>query len=111
MFCSLINEESNQDGGPGTCKEVEPEELEAKKISKVGKCRSRSKIEASSDCVVDADGDQANQGVPASREEKISNLKMVSLLTHSVVVSVLGCSSESGYCAPRDQNSLSIVLN
>ncbi|CAA7034969.1 unnamed protein product [Microthlaspi erraticum] len=72
----LSNEESHQDGGPVTCKEVEPEELEAKKISKVGKCRSRSKMEASSDCVGDADGDQANQGVPASREEKISNLKM-----------------------------------
>ncbi|KAF3499062.1 hypothetical protein F2Q69_00040087 [Brassica cretica] len=69
----LSNEESNQDGG---CKEVEPGEIEAKKISKVGKCRSRSKIEGSTDCGVDADGDQANQGVPASREEKISNLKM-----------------------------------
>ncbi|KAF8046799.1 hypothetical protein N665_3411s0005 [Sinapis alba] len=72
----LSNEESNQDGGSLACKEVEPGELEAKKISKVGKCRSRSKIEGSSDCGVDADGDQANQGVSASREEKISNLKM-----------------------------------
>ncbi|KAJ0236415.1 hypothetical protein HA466_0257220 [Hirschfeldia incana] len=70
----LSNEEGNQDGGGLlTCKEVEPGELEAKKISKVGKCRSRSKIEGSSDCGVDADGDQ---GVSASREEKISNLKM-----------------------------------
>lgn len=79
LFLRLSNEESNQDGGLLTCKEVEPGELEAKKISKVGKCRSRSKIEGSSDCGVDADGDQASQGVPASREEKISNLKMVSL--------------------------------
>nr|BAD43362.1 unknown protein [Arabidopsis thaliana] len=72
----LSNEESHQEGGILTCKEVEPGEVEAKKISKVGKCRSRSKIESSSDCGVDADGDLANQGVPASREEKISNLKM-----------------------------------
>jgi len=86
----LSNEESHQEGGILTCKEVEPGEVEAKKISKVGKCRSRSKIESSSDCGVDADGDLANQGVPASREEKISNLKMVSLLTHSIVESVLG---------------------
>lgn len=74
----LNSEEIHQDGGSLTCKEVEPGEVEAKKISKVGKCRSRSKIEPSSDCGVDADGgDQSNQGVPASREEKISNLKMV----------------------------------
>ncbi|CAE6256378.1 unnamed protein product [Arabidopsis arenosa] len=72
----LTNEEIHQEGGTLTCKDVEPGEVEAKKISKVGKCRSRSKIEASSDCGVDADGDQVNQGVPASREEKISNLKM-----------------------------------
>ncbi|CAH2043713.1 unnamed protein product [Thlaspi arvense] len=73
---SFANEESHQEGGSLTCKEVEPGELEFKKTSKVGKCRSRSKMEASSDCGVDADGDQATQGVPASREEKISNLKM-----------------------------------
>ncbi|VVB17856.1 unnamed protein product [Arabis nemorensis] len=72
----LTSEEIHQDGGSLTCKEVEPGEVEAKKISKVGKFRSRSKIEPSSDCGVDADGDQSNQGVPASREEKISNLKM-----------------------------------
>lgn len=90
----MTNEESHQEGGTLTCKEVEPGEVEAKKISKVGKCRSRSKIEASSDCGVDGDGDQ---GVPASREEKISNLKMVSLLTHSMVASVLGRSSKSRY--------------
>ncbi|XP_010484046.1 PREDICTED: probable UDP-N-acetylglucosamine--peptide N-acetylglucosaminyltransferase SPINDLY [Camelina sativa] len=72
----LNNEENFQEGGTLTCKEVEPGEVDAKKSSKVGKCRSRSKIEGSSDCGVDADGDQANQGVPASREEKISNLKM-----------------------------------
>ncbi|XP_010459963.1 PREDICTED: probable UDP-N-acetylglucosamine--peptide N-acetylglucosaminyltransferase SPINDLY [Camelina sativa] len=72
----LNNEENYQEGGTLTCKEVEPGEVDAKKSSKVGKCRSRSKIEGSSDCGVDADGDQANQGVPASREEKISNLKM-----------------------------------
>ncbi|XP_010444205.1 PREDICTED: probable UDP-N-acetylglucosamine--peptide N-acetylglucosaminyltransferase SPINDLY [Camelina sativa] len=72
----LNNEENYQEGSTLTCKEVEPGEVDAKKSSKVGKCRSRSKIEGSSDCGVDADGDQANQGVPASREEKISNLKM-----------------------------------
>lgn len=81
--CRLTNEESHQEGDTLPCKDVEPGEVEAKKISKVGKCRSRSKIEPSSDCGLDADGDQANQGVPASREEKISNLKMVSLLSHS----------------------------
>lgn len=79
----MTNEESHQEGDTLPCKDVEPGEVEAKKISKVGKCRSRSKIEPSSDCGLDADGDQANQGVPASREEKISNLKMVSLLSHS----------------------------
>ncbi|CAN8251807.1 unnamed protein product [Cochlearia groenlandica] len=73
----LNNDEMYQDGGGSlTCKDVEQEEVEAKKISKVGKSRSRSKIEASADCGVDGDGDQINQGVPAFREEKISNLKM-----------------------------------
>lgn len=68
-----------------SCKEVEPGEIEAKRISKVGKCRSRSKIEGSSDCGVDADGDQANQGVSASREEKISNLKMVASVLNFII--------------------------
>lgn len=98
LFCRLTNEESHQEGVTLACKEVEPEEVEAKKTSRAGKCRPRSKIEASSDCGADADGDQANQGIPASREEKISNLKMVSLLIHSMVGSVLGRSSKSGYC-------------
>lgn len=42
------------------CKEVELGELEVKKISKVGKCCLRSKIEGFFDCVVDVDGDQVS---------------------------------------------------
>ena len=75
----LINDESCQDKSTVTCKDSETMEGEVKRSNKVGKCRSRnSKADCSPDYGADADGDQQGQGVPSSREERVSSLKTVS---------------------------------
>lgn len=53
-------------------------EGEGKRINKLGKCRSRNKVECPLEYGADADGDLPVQGVPSSREEKVSSLKTVS---------------------------------
>ncbi|KAA8542184.1 hypothetical protein F0562_023336 [Nyssa sinensis] len=72
----LINDESSQDKSTLMSKDTDTAEGEGKQLKKLGKCRSRiSKVEYPLDCGADADGEQHGQGVPSSREEKVSSLK------------------------------------
>ncbi|KAL9275438.1 putative UDP-N-acetylglucosamine--peptide N-acetylglucosaminyltransferase SPINDLY, partial [Drosera capensis] len=50
-------------------------DVEGKRTSKSGKCRSKSNKLDDLDCGADADGDPYSQGVSSAREEKISSLK------------------------------------
>lgn len=82
-MCSfrLTNDESSQDKSIGLSKDTDMPEAEGKQFKKLGKCRSRIiKADFPIDCGVEADGDQNGQGVPSSREEKVSSLKTVSYL-------------------------------
>lgn len=82
MMCRLANGESSQDKSTVMCNDSEVMEGEVKRSNKLGKCRSRSnKVDCSLDYGGDADGDQHGQGVPSSREEKVSSLKTVSSLS------------------------------
>ncbi|KAM3374589.1 putative UDP-N-acetylglucosamine-peptide N-acetylglucosaminyltransferase SPINDLY isoform X1 [Capsicum galapagoense] len=58
-------------------KEVEITDTEGKQLKKLGKCRSRmGKLDCPPDCNgADAEADHNVQGVPSSREEKVSSLK------------------------------------
>ncbi|KAG8378679.1 hypothetical protein BUALT_Bualt07G0010400 [Buddleja alternifolia] len=60
-----------------TGKDAETLDMEASQSKKSGKCRPRtSKVEYPPDCNgLDTDADPNGQGVPASREEKVSSLK------------------------------------
>lgn len=79
MMCRLANGESSQDKCTVMCNDSEAMEGEVKRSNKLGKCRSRNnKADCSLDYGGDADGDQHVQGVPSSREEKVSSLKTVS---------------------------------
>lgn len=72
----LIINEGSQEKLPLLVKESsDVVEGEAKRLNKMGKCRSRSGKEDHLDCGVDAEGDQHSQGAPSSREEKVSSLK------------------------------------
>ena len=78
--CRLSIDENSQDKSALTCKENDTVEVELKRPNKLGRCRSRgSKVESPLDCGVDADGELPVQGVPSSREERVSSLKTVSL--------------------------------
>lgn len=67
---------SGEDKSSLMCKDNEVTEGEGKKLSKLGRCRSRiSKLEYPLDDGADVDGDQHSQGVSTSREEKVSSLK------------------------------------
>ncbi|GAB4860537.1 hypothetical protein Ancab_035698 [Ancistrocladus abbreviatus] len=73
----VTTEENSQDKSGLLCKDYnDAAEAEGRRLNKLGKCRSRSgKVEEHLDCGADADGDQHLQGVPSSREEKVSSLK------------------------------------
>lgn len=60
------------------CIDNDAMEGEGKRLNKLGKCRSRSKVDYPLEYGADADGDLPVQGVPSSREEKVSSLKTVS---------------------------------
>ncbi|OVA17608.1 Tetratricopeptide TPR-1 [Macleaya cordata] len=55
-------------------KEIDATE-EGKKFNKLARSRSRNKGEFPLECGPDTDADQQSQGVPSSREEKVSSLK------------------------------------
>lgn len=74
-------DESNQDKIVAICKDTNSMEVEGRRLSKIGKCRSRNnKVEYSLDSAADVDGDQPGPGVSTSREEKVSSLKTVSFV-------------------------------
>ncbi|KAK4375829.1 hypothetical protein RND71_006506 [Anisodus tanguticus] len=58
-------------------KDIEIGDTEGKQLKKLGKCRSRmGKLDSPPDCNgADAEADHNVQGVPSSREEKVSSLK------------------------------------
>ncbi|XP_060170813.1 probable UDP-N-acetylglucosamine--peptide N-acetylglucosaminyltransferase SPINDLY isoform X2 [Lycium barbarum] len=58
-------------------KDIEIADTEGKQLKKLGKCRSRmGKLDSPPDCNgADAEADHNVQGVPSSREEKVSSLK------------------------------------
>lgn len=75
----LTNDESQDKSSNLTCKDGDTVEVEGKRLTKLGKCRSRiSKVDASLDYGPDTDADQPGQGPSSSREEKVSSLKTVS---------------------------------
>lgn len=81
--CRLAIDENSQEKSTVTCRENDVAEGEGKRPNKLGRCRSRSsKVESPLDCGADADGDLPVQGVPSSREERVSSLKTVSLEFH-----------------------------
>lgn len=59
-------------------KDAEGMEPDGKQLKKLGKCRSKSKVDYPLDCGADADADQNGQGISSSREEKVSSLRTVS---------------------------------
>ncbi|KAF3436672.1 hypothetical protein FNV43_RR19419 [Rhamnella rubrinervis] len=68
---SLAIDESSQDKSTAMCIDNAVVEGEAKRVNKLGKCRSRnSKVDFSLDYGADADGDMPAQGIPSAREEK-----------------------------------------
>ncbi|OAY47888.1 probable UDP-N-acetylglucosamine--peptide N-acetylglucosaminyltransferase SPINDLY [Manihot esculenta] len=72
----LTNDESQDKSSNLTCKDGDTVEVEGKRLTKLGKCRSRiSKVDASLDYGPDTDADQPGQGPSSSREEKVSSLK------------------------------------
>ena len=81
-LCRLTTSEGSQEKLPLVGKEnSDVVESEVKKLSKMGKCRSRSgKVEDNLDC--GAEGDPHSQGAP-TREEKVSSLKTVSCFLRS----------------------------
>jgi cobalamin biosynthesis Mg chelatase CobN len=94
----LSNDESSQDKSTVICNDSETMESEVKRSNKSGKCRSRnSKVDCSLDYGPDADGEQHVQGVPSSREEKVSSLKTVSS-SSSVPLSVFLILIYAGLC-------------
>lgn len=71
---------------------MEITDTEGKQLKKLGKCRSRmGKLDCPPDCNgADAEADHNVQGVPSSREEKVSSLKTVScILIHFICY--IGC--------------------
>lgn len=74
----IINDESSsREKITLVSKEIDVRE-EGKKLNKLGRSRSRNKGEFPLECATDADADQQSQGVPSSREERVSSLKTVS---------------------------------
>ena len=79
----MNNDDSSQDKSTSVCKDADMVEGEGKRLSKLGKPRSRvTKVEYPLDYGADADADQHGQGAPTSREEKVSSLKTVSFHSH-----------------------------
>ena len=66
-------------------KDAEAMEAEGKQFKRLGKCRSKSKLDYPLDCGADADADQSGQGMSSLREEKVSSLRTVSLFLHNLV--------------------------
>lgn len=56
-------------------KDAEAMEAEGKQFKKLGKIRSKSKLDYPLDCGADADADQSGQGISSLREEKVSSLR------------------------------------
>lgn len=81
----LTNDENSQDKSL-LSKDTDSTEGEGKKSHKLGKCRSRPSKTDSLDCGGDADVDQHVQGAPSSREEKVSSMKTVSLLSQIIKI-------------------------
>nr|XP_009760991.1 PREDICTED: uncharacterized protein LOC104213214 isoform X4 [Nicotiana sylvestris] len=73
-FSRIIADENFQDK---VKKDIEVADTEGKQFKKMGKCRSRmGKLDCPPDCSgADAEPDHNVQGVPSSREEKVSSLK------------------------------------
>ncbi|PON45656.1 N-terminal acetyltransferase A, auxiliary subunit [Parasponia andersonii] len=72
----LAIDENSQDKSTVSCRDNDAGEVEGKRPNKLGRSRSRSsKVESPLDCGADADGDLPVQGVPSSREERVSSLK------------------------------------
>lgn len=63
--------------------EIEVMETEGKQFKKLGKSRSKGKVEYPLDCGADAEADQNGQGISSLREEKVSSLRTVSLIFHT----------------------------
>lgn len=75
----LAIDETSQDKSAVVCRDSDIVEGEVKRLNKLGRCRSRtSKAESPVDGGADAEGDLPVQGVPSSREERVSSLKTVS---------------------------------
>lgn len=70
----------SKDGG-----DVAEAAVEAKQMKKLGKCRSKSKVDYPLDCGTDADADQNGPGNSSSREEKVSSLRTVSYSAQSLI--------------------------
>lgn len=71
----IVNDESSTRGKINLSnKEIDLTE-EGKKLSKLGRSRSRNKGELPLDCGTEVDADQQSQGIPSSREDKVSSLK------------------------------------
>lgn len=72
----LVIDETSQDKSAVVCRDSDVVEGEGKRLNKLGRCRSRtSKAESPVDGGADAEGDLPVQGVPSSREERVSSLK------------------------------------
>nr|XP_027123893.1 UDP-N-acetylglucosamine--peptide N-acetylglucosaminyltransferase 110 kDa subunit-like [Coffea arabica] len=56
-------------------KDAEAMEAEGKQFKRLGKCRSKSKLDYPLDCGADADADQSSQTMSSLREEKVSSLR------------------------------------
>uniref|UniRef100_A0A7N0USP9 UDP-N-acetylglucosamine--peptide N-acetylglucosaminyltransferase SPINDLY n=1 Tax=Kalanchoe fedtschenkoi TaxID=63787 RepID=A0A7N0USP9_KALFE len=70
----LVNDENSQDRSSAAYNDGDSVDGESKRLSRLGKSRSRNKVELPLDAVAEADGEQPGQG-PPSREEKVSSLK------------------------------------
>lgn len=70
----------SKDGG-----DVTEAAVEAKQMKKLGKCRSKSKVDYPLDCGTDVDADQNGPGNSSSREEKVSSLRTVSYSAQSLI--------------------------
>ncbi|KAF3436709.1 hypothetical protein FNV43_RR19456 [Rhamnella rubrinervis] len=74
----LAIDESSQDKSTAMCIDNAVVEGEAKRVNKLGKCRSRySKVDFSLDYGDDADGDLPAQGVPLVCDKEVSSLKTI----------------------------------
>ncbi|XP_043704261.1 probable UDP-N-acetylglucosamine--peptide N-acetylglucosaminyltransferase SPINDLY [Telopea speciosissima] len=70
------NDENCGEKITATCKDTDATEGDCRRLNKFSKCRSRiNKGDYPLDCGPDTDADHQCQGVPSSREEKVSSLK------------------------------------